>query len=733
MAFYRGKEVSELVSGWTSPPHNAASGSYFLSHNGTIPVWSSTPWSFGDIQIALAYRDTANFCLRECHGIVMSPASHQHAHETTGTYLHSGGDISNFTLASTTVANRRPDISATVIKDEDLPSTLSALTSKLYTRLQLSGAGIANLLVDQTDMINLSGNQPYYNQFTGGNWVQTLFPVNAYGKIFIMAIPTTTDSECTKNRYLFIQPQTVSTTLATINAITPYNVNIGHISTALAEYVFIGEIVVRYAAGNWTLISVSKLSGNRQYQVTSPSGSYLSTVSTNATLLGDGTVSNPLGVQTSALPASDLLTLIKTVDGAGSGLDTEFFQGQTLNRFPFGGGATAATSLAGQSVNEALNKSGFYFATDTTTGTPVAGRFYVIISTVHTDGALASMIALGTSVGSDLYYKTGDAGAWQKIWHEGNDGTGSGLDADLIDGIESTRIIYGDNLRGTAEVTDVDAIRKSGFYFAQSAATGLPTALPYFILHQQQSNSGNNAYQVAISQNGALQYYRTLSTTWNAWFKQWTENNDGTGSGLDADLLDGLQGSEYCAANAALYTGNIDDIAVTCIRKIGTGATGVPSGATVNGSMLLTMVYDSNARRQVYYEFNSSRTWERQMVSATWNIWRQNCITEAVQTTGNARTHTIAAMFVGESKVVAIDLRNTNAASQTISVVLPAGGTYSFHFNTPDSSATAGQVILNSAPNHVYGTVVAGGATVRSGSVPTGLTLQLNGIITRVS
>ena len=264
-AYYRGNLITELVSGWVSAAHDIADGSYFLYHNGTSFVWSTTIWPFDVVMIAMAYRDGANFCLRECHGL-MAWQTHQELHETLGTYLKSGGDLSGFTLASTTATNRRPRISSTIVRDEDLPTTLPALTTNAYTQLYLSGANTANTVSDATEIIPLLANNPYYNQFTGGNWVQTLFPNNAYGKIFIMAVPVTSDVDCQKKRFIFIQPQTVSTTLATIQAINSSSVNLGHISGTLSEYVFIGEIIVRYAAGNWTLISTAKLIGTKLVQ-----------------------------------------------------------------------------------------------------------------------------------------------------------------------------------------------------------------------------------------------------------------------------------------------------------------------------------------------------------------------------------------------------------------------------------------------------------------------------------
>lgn len=62
-----------------------------------------------------------------------------------------------------------------------------------------------------------------------------------------------------------------------------------------------------------------------------------------------------------------------------------------------------------------------------------------------------------------------------KVWHEGNDGSGSGLDADLLDGIQAERIIYGDTNKGTINVANpnensekANSLTKSGFYRCNS-------------------------------------------------------------------------------------------------------------------------------------------------------------------------------------------------------------------------------------------------------------------------
>ena len=327
--YWRGVKHS-LTSPWTSSAHTNASGNYYLyTTDGTTFSWSNTPWSFDHAMVCFVFKSaTEIISLRETHGL-MQWESHKHLHSSLGTFRRSGGDFSSYVLASTTAADRRPDISSTEVLDEDLPTTNSALTTKLYTRFQLSSTNTVSLVEDSADIINLSTNQPYYNQFTGGAWQQTLFPATHYGKIFVMALPSTSDTEGQKHRFVFIQPQQTSATLATIQSITSSSINLGEISSAVPEYVFIGEIIVRYTAGNWQLISVDKLSGTKVAQSSQAAG-YLSSVATDGTVTGNGTAGNPLSISTTGLLQANNLSDVASQQTALNNLSGAVTSGQFL-------------------------------------------------------------------------------------------------------------------------------------------------------------------------------------------------------------------------------------------------------------------------------------------------------------------------------------------------------------------------------------------------------------------
>src|SRR3990167_1776666 len=230
VGYWQGSVVPNFSSGWVSDAHPDTSGIWYLYYNCTSFVWSQTVWTYDLLQIAFVNYGTDKFGIKETHGF-MQYETHKELHQTFGTYLQSGGDLSNYVLSSTTAANRRPNVSATYVNDEDITSTIPLLSSSLYTKYYLSGAGATSTFtVETTDIVPLSTNQPYYNQFTGGVWQQTLMSTSNYQALWLIAIPTTSDAGSLKYRYLWMQGQSQSLNLPTIQALTPSNLNLGQLS-----------------------------------------------------------------------------------------------------------------------------------------------------------------------------------------------------------------------------------------------------------------------------------------------------------------------------------------------------------------------------------------------------------------------------------------------------------------------------------------------------------------------
>jgi len=314
-AYWRSLTVDPLVTGWVSEPHlTGRTTTQYLWYNGSAFVWSDgIPWTFDLLQIAAVVFSPAGVfitAIRECHS-TMQWQSHNEFHRTIGCYLSAGGDIpsASYTLNSYTATNRRPNIDATYLADEDLPSTLPALTSKLYTRFNLTGTSTMVFTTGQSEMVSVTGAIPNWNQFNGSTWVQTPMLKDEYAAIFVLAVPSTSDTESQNIRYTFIQPQSVSEDLLTIQNLTPNSINLNGFSALNPELCYINKIIIRYdgpSANNWLIYSVEKLVGTKISQ-TAVTGVFLSSVAVDGvTITGNGTTGSPISV----IPASTTGTIL---------------------------------------------------------------------------------------------------------------------------------------------------------------------------------------------------------------------------------------------------------------------------------------------------------------------------------------------------------------------------------------------------------------------------------------
>ena len=154
------------------------------------------------------------------------------------------------------------------------------------------------------------------------------------------------------------------------------------------------------------------------------------------------------------------------------------------------------------------------------------------------------------------------------FWNAGNDGAGSGLDADLLDGIDSLQFLRSDeddtfdgNLTITGDLTvsgNTTYVNTEQVFIADNLLTlnsnftsGVPT-----------ENAGWEVLR-GDSANSSLQWDET-----NDWFKLISAGTDlgriittadeGSGNGFDADTVDGLEAEQFLRADADdTATGNI--------------------------------------------------------------------------------------------------------------------------------------------------------------------------------
>ena len=212
-----------------------------------------------------------------------------------------------------------------------------------------------------------------------------------------------------------------------------------------------------------------------------------------------------------------------------------------------------------------------------------------------------AMQMTGTGAGQirTQWIANGNAQGWRTVWDNVNDGSGSGLDADLLDGQHGSYYLTASNLTGTPPNTYVygdDTLGafasstfavnppRMGFFNINNSSTENPDGSSYWQgLHFRHNNQTNTwGWQLTGTYNtsyDSLFFRQITSGSRGSWNRIWSSNNDGSGSGLDADKLDGLQATSFLRSDADdTTTGNL---------KIGSAGsaysgTGVVS-LTVNG------------------------------------------------------------------------------------------------------------------------------------------------------
>tara|TARA_Y100000004_G_scaffold125071_1_gene140664 strand:- start:97 stop:4104 length:4008 start_codon:yes stop_codon:yes gene_type:complete len=148
------------------------------------------------------------------------------------------------------------------------------------------------------------------------------------------------------------------------------------------------------------------------------------------------------------------------------------------------------------------------------------------------------------------------------IWHAGNDGGGSGLDADKVDGLQSSQLFRNDATSGTITSQNWnDYINGTEVHFSSvtnHSGSNRPTgAYHYGVALSYSVNSGGKFQLYApetasagTATNQGLWYRSGWNTTYRPWVQIWDSGNDGSGSGLNADLVDGLHASSFLRSDA---------------------------------------------------------------------------------------------------------------------------------------------------------------------------------------
>ena len=277
-------------------------------------------------------------------------------------------------------------------------------------------------------------------------------------------------------------------------------------------------------------------------------------------------ISNVDGLQTaldaklasSSYTAADVLTKIKTVDGSGSGLDADLLDGQHGSYY-----LTDNTYLLrddNRTVSPSEYASGrvaFGFTSWGNNNTSPYADFLHMRSYTDSSGGADNLLMLKKDgIGMRLWQQTyGSSTAYSSyvdVWHTGNDGSGSGLDADTVDGLHASSFLR--------DAADSEQTAHFGTIFWNESAVRVnsdPRAnepgynadninIHWWTTTAAGANYGQMGH--ALYNGSDYQYLHTKASQNHLYINNnvvWNAGNDGAGSGLDADTLDGNQSSFF--------------------------------------------------------------------------------------------------------------------------------------------------------------------------------------------
>ena len=187
------------------------------------------------------------------------------------------------------------------------------------------------------------------------------------------------------------------------------------------------------------------------------------------------------------------------------------------------------------------------------------------------------------------------------------DGSGSGLDADLLDGQQGSYYANESARKsvpssGNYQITNSTSPQTLGTGYLRHDflnSSGPPGSAYRSVLSISSYTSGSQWTQLSFNYNQGINtpiYFRQNQyngSTWSSWHQLWDSANDGSGSGLDADLLDGQHGSYYYpASNPNGYTNDQTAAEIKALLVNGLTATHLAAGS-VGGSEIGNDVVNS--------------------------------------------------------------------------------------------------------------------------------------------
>lgn len=238
------------------------------------------------------------------------------------------------------------------------------------------------------------------------------------------------------------------------------------------------------------------------------------------------------GITAMTQDTSDARYVQKSGDVMNGNLKLQGAQLAQVHSFSSGGSASA---LRFYDVNEEVTYS---FGSMITNNGSEYTRTHAYIGWGTSPWEIANNLAVGEN---RFLYKG------NKVWHAGNDGSGSGLDADLLDGVQNGEVTA-KYLNPITEAGDLNNLTKNGIYYYGESSTNTPSTWGNLLQLSNRPNPVAGTYEHWITQlvfdtNGKV-YYRNVinNTDWSNWkelltpeamedtLAYWYENNENASS-----------------------------------------------------------------------------------------------------------------------------------------------------------------------------------------------------------
>ena len=225
-------------------------------------------------------------------------------------------------------------------------------------------------------------------------------------------------------------------------------------------------------------------------------------------------------------------------------------------------GGSLSGNLTVSYTGNSTNDAGVYVSNDASDWgikvSKASGADYGLLVESNGNNALVARNSSGTE-----YFKVQASGSAQisgnTVWHSGNDGSGSGLDADTIDGSEPSELSVRESDRITGSAFATTGSPSSVLEYQQAASITDTKLAPNTDWHTSIRMGHSNPYSyysntlaMRMTGSGAGSIFTQLISNNSAqgWRQVWDSGNDGSGSGLDADTVDGVQASSFLRSDA---------------------------------------------------------------------------------------------------------------------------------------------------------------------------------------